>query len=648
MRQFIHLIFSATLLLGCSSNKISKQKTTSGNPIFEGWYADPEARIFGKTCWIYPTFSDRYDRQVHFDAFSSPDLVNWTKHPRILDTTAVRWAKAAMWAPSVVENGGKYYFFFGANDIQNDSELGGIGVVVSDRPDGGFRDYLGKPLVDKFHNGAQPIDQFVFKDVDGQFYLIYGGWRHCNIARLNWNFTGFTPFDDGSTFREITPEGYVEGSFMFLKNGKYYFMWSEGGWTGPDYSVAYAMADSPLGPFKRIGKILQQDARIATGAGHHSVVQLPGTDDWYIVYHRRPLGETDGNSRQVCIENLHFDENGLIKPVALTREGVKKATPKNLSPIDEYVVEIFEDSKNNLWFGTLNKGVARFDGKNLTNFSEKEGLVGNAVTSVAEDRAGNLWFGTQSGLSKFDGKNFTNFKKKDGLCHEIVSNLLVDKSGKLWVGTWGGVCQFDGGKFSNFELPKPAVELKAYNNATENWITEIIEDQQGNIWFGRDGYGACRFDGKNFTHFTKKEGLASNNVQVICADKRGNIWFGSRVAERDHPDRQQRQGDGGLSCFDGKNVIQFPEIEGLSKNETYAIAEDRAGNVWIGANGLGVYRFDGRSFQLFKGTDRMDLTYVMGIQSILGDGVGRLWFGFSGGLFRLEGGAVVHVSQDWF
>lgn len=86
-----------------------------------------------------------------------------------------------------------------------------------------------------------------FRDADNTHYLIYGGWRHCNIARLNDDFDGFVPFDDGATFREITPEGYVEGSFMLQKDGRYYFMWSEGGWTGPNYAVAYAAADSPLG-----------------------------------------------------------------------------------------------------------------------------------------------------------------------------------------------------------------------------------------------------------------------------------------------------------------------------------------------------------------------------------------------------------------
>lgn len=301
-----------------------KSKDRSGNPVFPGWYADPEGIIFDKQYWIYPTFSAPYDKQVFLDAFSSPDLVHWSKHSKVLDTSRVKWARRAMWAPSVIENKGKYFLFFGANDIQSDQEKGGIGVAVADRPSGPFTDYLGKPLVEKFHNGAQPIDQFVFRDANGQHYLIYGGWRHCNIAKLKDDFTGFIPYDDGTTFREITPEGYVEGPFMFKRNNKYYFMWSEGGWTGPDYSVAYAVADSPFGPFKREAKILQQDPNIATGAGHHSVIQIPGKEEWYIVYHRRPLSETDGNSRVTCIDRMYFDEQGRIKPVSITHEGVEK------------------------------------------------------------------------------------------------------------------------------------------------------------------------------------------------------------------------------------------------------------------------------------------------------------------------------------
>ena len=110
---------------------------------------------------------------------------------------------------------------------------------------------------------------------------------------------------------------------MLKRNGKYYFMWSEGGWGSPDYRVAYAIADSPKGPFRRIGKILQQDPEVATGAGHHSVIQVPGKDEYYIIYHRRPLSETDGNSRVTCIDRLEFNADGTIKPVKMTFTGVK-------------------------------------------------------------------------------------------------------------------------------------------------------------------------------------------------------------------------------------------------------------------------------------------------------------------------------------
>nr|WP_294929358.1 glycoside hydrolase family 43 protein [uncultured Flavobacterium sp.] len=322
MKQVLFFLF-AIICSEANAQKIVSDNAKNNNPIFKGWYADPEGIIFNKTYWVYPTFSAPYEDQVFLDAFSSKDLTNWKKHHRILDTTAVKWARRAMWAPSIIKNKNKYFLFFGANDIQSDNEVGGIGVAIASKPEGPYKDYLGKPLVDKFYNGAQPIDQFVFRDKDGQHYLIYGGWRHCNIAKLKDDFTGFVPFADKTIFKEITPENYVEGPFMFIRNNKYYFMWSEGGWTGPDYCVSYAIADSPMGPFKRIGKILEQDPKIATGAGHHSVIKTPDSDTYYIVYHRRPLTETDSNSRETCIEEMHFDENGFIKPVTITNKGVK-------------------------------------------------------------------------------------------------------------------------------------------------------------------------------------------------------------------------------------------------------------------------------------------------------------------------------------
>ena len=330
---FLLIGLLAFILTSCSKSEEKKETQTSGNPIAEGWYADPEGVVFGDEYWIYPTYSAEFEKQLHFDAFSSKDLVTWEKHTNILDTAAIRWARQAMWAPAAIEKDGKYYLFFAANDVQRPSRpgwdpnntinhSGGIGIAVADAPGGPFKDYLGKPLIDDFYNDAQPIDQFVFKDTDGTHYIFYGGWGHCNLGVLNDDFTGFKPWDDGKLFHEITPEGYVEGPFMFLRNGTYYLMWSEGGWTNDTYKVAYATADKATGPYKRIGTILESDKAVATGAGHNSVIHTPGTDDWYMVYHRRPIPNEGRDHRVTCIDSLGFNEDGTIKPIKMTFEGV--------------------------------------------------------------------------------------------------------------------------------------------------------------------------------------------------------------------------------------------------------------------------------------------------------------------------------------
>src|SRR5882762_7884865 len=98
------------LLAGILALHIASAQTalppTSGNPIFPGWYADPESAIFDNTYWVYPTYSDKYNNQVFFDAFSPPDLVHWTKHPHILDPASIQWARRAMWAPAITRKDG--------------------------------------------------------------------------------------------------------------------------------------------------------------------------------------------------------------------------------------------------------------------------------------------------------------------------------------------------------------------------------------------------------------------------------------------------------------------------------------------------------------------------------------------------------------
>lgn len=331
---FLTIIVISFGLTSCNQRKDTTDKKTSGNPLFEGWYADPEGAVFGETYWIFPTYSAAYEQQVFLDAFSSTDLVNWEKHTHVLDTGIIKWAHEAMWAPAIIEKEGLYYLFFSANDVQQPggpnwneentiNHFGGIGVAVANSPAGPFADYLSKPLISEFYNGAQPIDQFVFKDVDSTYYMFYGGWGHCNVGRLNAEFTGFDQWNDSTLFKEITPEGYVEGPFMFIREGIYYFMWSEGGWGNDRYKVAYAMADNPLGPFKRIGTILESDKAIATGAGHNSVIHVPESTDWFIVYHRRPIPNEGRDHRVTCMDRLQFNEDGTIQQVKMTFEGVE-------------------------------------------------------------------------------------------------------------------------------------------------------------------------------------------------------------------------------------------------------------------------------------------------------------------------------------
>jgi hypothetical protein len=286
----------------------------AGNPIVDGWYADPDTAVYQGVYWIYPTASQGSEQQTYLDAFASTDLVHWTKHPNVLTTANVSWAHRGLRAPAPVERNGRYYLYFAANDLQRDSELGGIGVAVADKPEGPYTDAIGKPLIGAFHNGAQPIDPDVFIDSDGQAYLYYGGRGHANVVKLNADMTSLGTFANGKRYREITPAGYAEGAQVFTRDGRYYLMWSA---SGPDRAVSYAMADSPTGPFTKPATILWQDPAVARGSGGSGVFTVPGTDTWYLVYHRRQLSEADGNHRELAYDRMTFNTDGTIQPVKM-------------------------------------------------------------------------------------------------------------------------------------------------------------------------------------------------------------------------------------------------------------------------------------------------------------------------------------------
>ncbi|WP_293741327.1 family 43 glycosylhydrolase [uncultured Pedobacter sp.] len=303
----------------------------ANNPVLKGYYADPEILYSNKTAkyYLYPT-SDGFNNWsgTYFKCFSSTDLVNWKDEGKILDLeTDVSWAKRNAWAPTIIEkkvNGAyKYFYYFSAAQK--------IGVAVSDNPAGPFKD-CGKALIasrPKGARGGQEIDPDVFNDPKTNKSYLYWGNGYMAVAPLNDDMISV----DTSAIKIITPDNtFREGTEVFYRNGKYYFLWSEDDTRSENYRVRYGFSDSPTGKMTipENNLILAKDvAQQIYGTGHNSVIKVNGKDEWYIVYHRftRPkgisMGDAAGFNREVCIDKMEFNADGTIKPVKPTVGGIK-------------------------------------------------------------------------------------------------------------------------------------------------------------------------------------------------------------------------------------------------------------------------------------------------------------------------------------
>lgn len=300
------------------------------NPLLGGLYADPEIIFSKKTgkFYIYPT-SDGFTgwSGTAFKAFSSTDLTNWKDEGVILDLPKdVNWGPKNAWAPTIIEkevNGAyKYFYYFTAAQK--------IGVAVADNPTGPFVD-TGKPLISSFPSGitkGQQIDPAVFNDPKtGKDYLYWGNGYMAGVE-LNPNMISL----DSTKIKTLTPKpSYNEGTHVFYRHGKYYFLWSENDTRSEDYQVRYGTSNSPMGPITvpEQNLVLAKNKDVGIfGTGHHSVIQIPGKDEWYIVYHRFnypngiKLGRAAGYNREVCIDKLEFNADGGIKVVTPTHTGV--------------------------------------------------------------------------------------------------------------------------------------------------------------------------------------------------------------------------------------------------------------------------------------------------------------------------------------
>lgn len=345
---------AVTYNVQCSTSNVQRYTVKAyecANPVLPDFHADPEVLFSKKTgrFYVYPT-TDGYDGWggYSFDVFSSPDLVHFQNEGTILSLAAggdAPWAAGNAWAPCIeekwIDGQWKYFFYFSVHNASLGKKT--IGVATADSPIGPFK-ASDKPLFTSSSAG-QMIDSDVFTDpVSGQSYLYYGN------GRLLYRLLGDDMMSVGTKEYDITPSGgtlqtyaYREGVYVFYRNGLYYFLWSVDDTGATNYHVAYGTSSSPTGPIKVASKpivIIQNASQKIYGTGHNSVLNIPGTDDWYIVYHRinkNYLSNGPGYHREVCIDRLMFADDGTINQIQPTHEGI---APVNVSGLIDGIQEV--------------------------------------------------------------------------------------------------------------------------------------------------------------------------------------------------------------------------------------------------------------------------------------------------------------------
>ena len=330
MNKIPVLILLFSLLCCCKGpiRQAGTEKTApdslAGNPIIRHMYtADPSARVFNDTLWIYPSHdrdTARWWDMEDYHVFSTTDMVNYTDHGMALHLRNITWADKYAWAPDAIERNSKYYFYF-PTDQDN------IGVAVSDKPYGPFTDPLGKPLITRHSpgvvNNRDFIDPAVFIDDDGQAYM-FVGQIDLNAIKLNEDMISYS----GDVHIIEGVDYFFEAIWMHKYKRKYYLSYAGKYGEGGD-KILYAMSDNILGPYEFKGVIFDP---VNSGTNHHSIVEYKG--QWYFFYHTAdlalqniPEGSPDREfiqwRRSVCVDNMHYNPDGTIQKIIPTRDGVK-------------------------------------------------------------------------------------------------------------------------------------------------------------------------------------------------------------------------------------------------------------------------------------------------------------------------------------
>jgi signal transduction histidine kinase/ligand-binding sensor domain-containing protein len=423
-------------------------------------------------------------------------------------------------------------------------------------------------------------------------------------------------------------------------------------WVATQEGVAFLRGQKFI-PF-RPGELAGQSVSSITEDTHQRL--YVGLQGRLLVYDRMELLKTFSAAEgfpPVPASRVLADRYGVVW--AGTPQGLVSIRGEKISLLTEReglqhsdVRAVFEDREGVLWIGCYG-GLYKFQGRAFTNYLVADGLGSDNVRPIVRDRQGSLWVGTTNGLSRLQGGEWKNFTTDHGLLDNAVQALLLDRKGLLWVGLRTGLCLFDGSEFTRDTslTPYGRVVGIAEDPRGTIWCTvqpgglfrkvqgrfemvsvpgqsfsngRVLVDKKGSVWVSGD-MGLSRWDGRTWTTFTTRDGLASNQPYFMCNDARDRIWFGYHSSS-------------GLTYYDGTRFAHYTTAEGLSNDAVYSLGVDQAGNLWVGT-ARGVNRFDGSAFTQF-GTEEGLANNESNAGGFYADRDGTLWFGTIGGLSHYD------------
>ncbi len=315
MRAVIPIISPWGLLLLANPGR-------AGNPIIKRPYtADPTALVHDGVVYLYTGHDEAPDKHQDYVmrewlCFSSADLVNWKPEGSPLAVREFKWAARDAWAGDVKERDGEFYFYAPMEHATIPGKA--IGVAVSDRPTGPFRDARGSALITNDMTpdpaiGWDDIDPCAFVDDDGQAYLFWGNTR-CHYVKLKPNM-----IETDGPIETVDVARFTEAPWVHKRGSVYYLSYASG-W--PE-KMAYATADEISGPWTFRGPFKVWAGNCNTN--HHAIIDFHGGS--YFFYHNGGLPNGGSFRRSVCVESLRYNPDGTIQPIHETTEGVTGVFP---------------------------------------------------------------------------------------------------------------------------------------------------------------------------------------------------------------------------------------------------------------------------------------------------------------------------------